>query len=109
MDFGDIDGHRTGHPYLAAARTGLGLSAETVGVIHQFLVGIAATGQRNRLALNGIIAGCCQPGMIVFDDDHVVSSTVGQPAHCGAAADPKSTRLHSSHTVISYGVVCMTA
>src|SRR5437588_2184863 len=43
------------------------------------------------------------------DERHDVSLGTGQavPARRGARADRKSTRLNSSHTVISYAVFCL--
>src|SRR5256885_12073841 len=50
-----------------------------------------------RRALRSRSCACSSPG----------SSCTWSSAHCGACADRKSTRLNSSHLVISYAVFCL--
>src|SRR5260221_1730579 len=76
-----------------------------------FFFNDTATTEIYTLSLHDALPICLQRVGEVLDDDDGLGARVLELVHqlkdSGAKADRKSTRLNSSHTVISYAVFCL--
>ena len=82
---GNVDGHRTSHPGLAAAGARDRFGMETLGLVDQLLVVVAIAGQMDQLAGGCVFACCGQANLMPGHHHHVVGAQIAEAGDGGAA------------------------